>query len=117
MVSQLLILGYLTNNEFYNLIRTFDVHFTLDEFQRISQLVVSHAYQGKICIQSILDKHRAVKKGESKVQEGLCDVDVFKKTLQRFDPTLQLFKKWTDLKKAETKFLKYLNENKDRIRG
>jgi len=107
----------LTNNEFYNLIRTFDIHFALEEFQRISHIFVSNQNDGKISIKRILDKHKNAVKGDSKLHEGLCDLDVFQKTIQRFDPTLQMFKKWTHLKKSEIKFLKYLNENKDRIRG
>jgi len=86
--------GYLTQDEFYNLIRTLPQNFDIDQFLRISHLFTSHQFENKIEISKILETIKNFKKTESKISEGLCDFDIFKKTLQKFDPTLELFKRW-----------------------
>lgn len=111
------ILGFLSRTQFYNLVRTLEFSFTMEEFQRLSHLFSLSQHDNQISIDMILKKHKNFKKMKSKLQEGLCDFDVFTKALQKFDPTLQLFKRWAILKQSKTKFLKYLNENKDNLRG
>ena len=107
----------MTRNEFYNLIRTFTVNFKFEEFQRISHIFSSNEHDNEIDIKSILRVHKSFTKTESKLQDGLCDYDVFSKTIQHFDPTVQLFKRWSILKQTEIKFRKFLQNNREKIRG
>ena len=109
--------GYLTQDEFYNLVRTLPHNFDMVQFQRISHLFASRDFENKIEIAKIMEILKNFKKTENKINEGLCDYEIFKKTIEKFDPTLQLFKRWNQLKQAEQKFVAYLNANKDAIRG
>lgn len=109
--------GFLTTHEFYNLIRALEKNFKLDEIQRLAHHFASPTSPNKIIIDNIIQAQSKQEKIEAQLFENLCDPDSFKAILENFDPTLILFKRWGKLKQAKIRFEKYLESNRDKIRG
>ena len=109
--------GLLSTNEFYNLIRSLDRQFKMDEIQRLANMFACPSSPNKIMIDSIMQAQVRQEKNEVTKFDDLCDVDSFKAVLERFDPTLLLFKQWSKLKQAKIRFEKYMEAHKDQLRG
>lgn len=109
--------GLLSTHEFYNLIRSLETPFRMEEIQRLSHIFCSPSSPNKIEIDLITQAMATQEKVESQVLDNLCDADSFKAILEYFDPTLILFKRWGKLKQAKIRFEQYLELNKDGLRG
>lgn len=109
--------GYLEREEFYNLLRSFDKNFSSEDFQRLAHVFCNKENNSQISIEVILQKQKGSLINEERGTEGHCDLDVFNSTLQHFDPTVQLFKKWSLLRQAYHRFERYMRDNKDSLRG
>jgi Ca2+-binding EF-hand superfamily protein/serine/threonine protein kinase len=109
--------GFLSTQEFYNLIRSLEKPFKMDEIQRLAHLFASSTSPNKIVIDSIIQAQSKQEKIESNLFENLCDADAFKAVLENFDPTIILFRRWGKLKQAKIRFEKFLQSNKDSLRG
>jgi Ca2+-binding EF-hand superfamily protein len=109
--------GYLSVNEFYNLVRSLEKPFKMSEIQRLAHNFGSTTSINKIYIDKIVQAQIDQDKIEIAVTEDLCDGDAFGAVLENFDPTVMLFRKWSKLTQAKIRFEKYLEINKDKLRG
>ena len=109
--------GFLTIFEFCNLIRSLENSFKTDEIQKLAHHFASPTSPNKIVIENIIQAQAKQEKIESLLFENLCDADSFKAILENFDPTLILFKRWSKLKQSKIRFEKYLDSNRDKLRG
>ena len=64
-----------------------------------------------------MSKQKSSQKIENKIDEGLCDLDIFNCALKHFDPTIQLFKKWNELKQSYFKLKRYMDSERDNLSG
>ena len=109
--------GYLTTKEFYNLISSLEKPFKMSEIQRLAHNFASYNSINKISIDKIVQAQIEQDHANLTVDEDLCDGDAFGAVLEHFDPTLLLFRKWSKLKQTKIRFEKFLDYNKDKLRG
>lgn len=109
--------GYLTTKEFYNLISSLEKPFKMSEIQRLAHNFASYNSINKISIDKIVQAQIEQDHANLTVDKDLCDGDAFGAVLEHFDPTLLLFRKWSKLKQTKIRFEKFLDYNKDKLRG